>query len=121
MPEPQTPKLASENPDELIALMLDSAYTQIAPGGSPLRRGFQIALDAVSEPPEVAGADAPRRPRAANGEELVELLLAAAVAKIGAGDAATLAGVEVALEGCLLFEGPSPADVLAARFAAATE
>jgi hypothetical protein len=112
MPESHHLLLASDDPQELIELMLDSAATQIDPGPSAPRTGFQIALDAVSEPQP--GPEGQRlRSLAANGQELVELLLSAAVAKIAPSDEETRAAVEVALDAVLSFEERDSAEVLA--------
>jgi len=120
MPDSPPPALASENPDELIVLMLGAADSQIDPGDSPLRRGFQIALDAVSTP-QARSAGERLLPAAANGHDLVELMLSTAVAKPDPDDHDTRAGVEVALAAVLSIDERAAGDVLAERFAAAAE
>lgn len=120
MPNSQPLMLASENPQELIELMLGAADSQIDPGDSPLRRGFHIALDAVSTP-QPGSAGEPVRPAAADGHEFVELLLSAAVAKTDRDDHETRPGVEVALAAVLSIDERAAGDVLAERFAAAAE
>lgn len=110
--------LATADPQELVDLLLDAAVTHIAPGESRVRRGFQIALDAVSTP---AGADGRRRSRAGDGRELVEQLLDAAVEKVAPHDKDTRAGVEVALAAVLSIDEQPAATVLAERFAAASQ
>jgi hypothetical protein len=132
MPESPQLLLASEDPQELIVLMhiaadgsiepRDRADSEIEPRDRARRRGFQIALEAVSAP-QVAGAadDEYPRPAVVDSHELVELLLSAVVAKISPDDQETLAGVEVALEAVLSFNERPASEVLAESFAAASQ
>lgn len=140
MPEFPRLRLASEDPPELIVLMLIGADgsvepreivdpetgeprelpdSELEPSDRARRRGFQIALDAVSAPPGALTPGEYPRPTVADSHRLIDLLLRAAVSKICPDDHDTLGGVEVALEAVLASEERPASEVVAERFAAA--
>ena len=93
--------------------------SELEPRARARRRGFQIALDAVSAPRNAPATGKYPRPTVADSHRLVELLLRAAVAQLAPDDQDTLDGVEVALEAVLSFNEQPASKVLAERFAAA--
>jgi hypothetical protein len=143
MPESTRLRLASEDPHELIVLMLSGADgsiefrepddpesenepraipdSELDPRDRAKRRGFQIALAAVSAPDDASVTAEYRRLAVGDSHELVELLLSAVIAQIAPDDQDTLRGVEVALQAVLSSNERPAAEVLAERFVAANQ